>query len=432
MKNHSVFTKALFLLVFASLITLFSCRDRIYKTYEANVPIFLSEENWRNTHFQLGSSKGLTQPGKIYIKDNYLFINEFLQGIHIIDNSSPDNPVNIGFLDIHANVDMAIKDNILYADSYYDLLSFDVSDPSNPVLVDRDTNVFVFDNVVPLNGFDEDLPIAEYFPENGIVIGWEQKEITVEDDGYYYRGGFFETKMDAQINTSNVSGGISSSGSGIGGSMAKFTVYNDNLYTLQEFNLAVFDIATASNPEYKNKVNITWSAETLFPANDHLFIGTTTGMMIYSLSSPSSPSLVSTFSHITSCDPVFIYEDKAYVTLSSGSLCRGNTDQLDVIDIHNYSNPFLIKSYEMTNPKGLAIDDNTLFLCDGNDGLKIFDISDTYSITANQINHFPDIKTYDVIAYNKVLIMVGSDGIYQYDYSDINNIVELSVIHINR
>ncbi len=413
----------------AGLILLSGCRDKIYKSYEANVPIYLSEDNWRNIQFALNSSKGLTNPGKIYIKDNYLFINEYMQGIHIIDNADPSNPVNIGFLDIHANVDMAVKENILYADSYFDLLSFDISDPSNPVLVDRDTNLFKFNNIITLSGFDDNLPIAEYFPEKGIVIGWEQKVIIEEEENYNYHRGFFGSMKDAGIDYSQNSGGITSSTSGIGGSMARFTIYNNNLYTLQDFQLTVYDISNASDPEYQTNISIDRAAETLFPANDHLFIGTTTGMMIYSLSTPSSPSLISTYEHITSCDPVVVYEEKAYVTMSSGNQCWGNVDQLDVVDIQNLSNPFLIKSYPMTNPKGLAIDNNTLFLCDGNDGLKVFDISNSYSITANMISHFQNINTYDVIAYNNVLIMVGADGIYQYDYTDLGNIVELSVIN---
>ena len=39
-------------------------------------------------------------------------------------------------------------------------------------------------------------------------------------------------------------------------------------------------------------------------------------------------------------------------------------------------------------------------------------------------------ETYDVIAYNKVAIVVTTDGLYQYDYSDVNNIHLLSKIPV--
>ena len=41
------------------------------------------------------------------------------------------------------------------------------------------------------------------------------------------------------------------------------------------------------------------------------------------------------------------------------------------------------------------------------------------------------MKALDVIPINNVLLMIAEDGLYQYDYSDINNLELLSVIPIN-
>ena len=71
------------------------------------------------------------QSGKIYFKDHYIFVNEYQKGIHVIDNEDPRNPQIIKFIEIPGNVDMAIADDILYADSYVDLLSIDISDIGN-------------------------------------------------------------------------------------------------------------------------------------------------------------------------------------------------------------------------------------------------------------------------------------------------------------
>ena len=38
-----------------------------------------------------------------------------------------------------SNADLAIKDNLLYADSYVDLVWFDITEPSRPVLRGRKT-----------------------------------------------------------------------------------------------------------------------------------------------------------------------------------------------------------------------------------------------------------------------------------------------------
>jgi len=84
----------------------------------------------------------------------------------------------------------------------------------------------------------------------------------------------------------------------------------------------------------------------------------------------------------------------------------------------------------MFNPYGLGIDQGTLFICDGEDGLKIYDAKDPFMLKSNMLAHFEEINTFDVIPVNDILIMIGTDGLYQYDYSDLNEISLLSKIPI--
>ena len=103
---------------------------------------------------------------------------------------------------------------------------------------------------------------------------------------------------------------------------------------------------------------------------------------------------------------------------------------LEVIDISSLANPYLVKSYPMFNPHGLGTDGDLLFVCDGAAGLKIYDKSDPLAIITNRIAYYPDLDTYDVIPMNGILMLVGKEGIYQYDYSDPENIVQISHITI--
>jgi len=64
--------------------------------------------------------------------------------------------------------------------------------------------------------------------------------------------------------------------------------------------------------------------------------------------------------------------------------------------------------------------------------LKIYDKSNPQAIITNQVAHYPDFDTYDVIPMNGILMLVGEDGIYQYDYSDPENIVQISHITIKQ
>ena len=153
-------------------------------------------------------------------------------------------------------------------------------------------------------------------------------------------------------------------------------------------------------------------------------------MLVYDISSPASPTYVSTFWHMTSCDPVVVQDTIAYVTLRGGNMCGNNLNELDVVSIADLMEPTLLKAYPLSGPYGLGIDENILFVCDGDAGLKIYDVSDPLSIDENMLAHFPDINAYDVIPVNGVLILIGENGIYQYDYQDIENIQLLSTIII--
>jgi hypothetical protein len=421
--------KSISFIFFISGAIIFSgCRDKVTKTFTANVPIYESMDVWRATTFQMQDPMAIENPGRIYIKGDYLLVNERFKGIHFINNSNPASPAMVGFLPIHANANMAVRGNVMYVDSYYDLLSFDISDPTNPQLVDRVEDAFEFDKVDAIFGYDYNLPMAEFYPEKGVVVGWEQKEITTDATRHGHQNVVaFDAMGFAESSTASV--GLSNN-AGVGGSMARFTLYNDYLYTLQDNSMTVYDVSAASNPEEANSLSISNQAETLFPAEGNLYVGTTTGMLIYSLANPSTPTFISEFVHVTTCDPVVVSGQTAYVTLSSGNRCWNNINRLDVIDLSDITNPTLIEEYEMTHPQGLGVDNNTLFLCDGDAGLKVFDVNNPNTIDQNMISHFPGINTYDVIPYNNVLIMVGSDGIFQYDYTDPTNIYQLSLIPV--
>lgn len=402
-----------------------SCQDKTYEelTYTANVPVVMGFDEFR-TAVKKTTPTTMVNPGKIYFKDNYIFVNEFQQGIHVIDNSNPESPVILNFINIPGNVNMAVKGNILYADSYIDLVAIDISDPDNPVEVDRLENAFP--NVLPQME-DITYPVYGLDLTKGVVVGWETREVTevIEKEN---NSGFGKVMYDDMgvptINQNEVS--FNPTTTGIGGSMARFTLCNDNLYALHNNTLKVFELDGGISSS--KEVFLNYEVETLFPYDNKLFLGTTTGMVVYDLSNPTNPSFLSEFNHINSCDPVVIEGDYAYVTLRSGTQCNGFTNQLDVVNISSILHPYLEKSYPMFNPHGLGIDNQILFICDGDAGLKIYDASDPLSINLNQIAHFADIKTFDVIPYNGLLMLIGADGLYQYDYSDLDSLRLLSHI----
>ena len=204
-------------------------------------------------------------------------------------------------------------------------------------------------------------------------------------------------------------------GTGQGGSMARFAVKGDNLYAVTNTDLVVFDVSNAAKPFEVGALPVGFGIETIFPYKDHIFIGAESGMFIVDNTNPNRPKNVSAFTHIRSCDPVVVQDTLAYVTLRGGTRCGGWTNELQIVNVKDLSNPFLVARFPMTNPHGLGIDSNKLFICDGDDGLKIYDVEDPKSIF--RIAHYKDINAYDVIARSGILIMIGNDGLYQYDYT---------------
>lgn len=415
------------LLAMTMLLCLNSCRDKSYEeiTYVASIPVVMGFDEFRGA-VKSTVPKVLQHPGKIYFKDNYIFLNEFQEGIHIIDNSDPANPVIVNFLQIPGNTDMAVKDNILLVNSYIDLVAIDISNPLNPVEVDRIENAFP--NVLPPLD-DIESPIYGLDFAKGVVVGWEKRQVTevIERENSPLFGRMVEDS-DGVPNISGTEVRFNSS-YGTGGSMARFTLSGNYLYALHNNILKLFNLSGQEITPSK-EVLINREAETIFPHGNNLFIGTFTGMLIYDISSPAFPTFISEFDHITSCDPVVVEGDYAYVTLRSGTSCLNTANQLDVIDISSLAHPFLVKTYPMYNPHGLGIDNNILFICDGDAGLKVFDATDPMAIHQNQIAYFPDINTYDVIPLDGLLIMTGANGLYQYDYTDPESLQLISVIPI--
>ena len=73
----------------------------------------------------------------------------------------------------------------------------------------------------------------------------------------------------------------------------------------------------------------------------------------------------------------------------------------------------------MTNPHGLGKSGDLLFICDGTAGLKIYDASDPKTTWKHLVYAYPNINAYDVIPIGNVLVLIGDDGLYQYNYSNI-------------
>jgi len=212
--------------------------------------------------------------------------------------------------------------------------------------------------------------------------------------------------------------GDPASASGKGGSMARFTIYNNYLYTVDQQKLNVFNLTNAEKPVFVKDLQSGFDIETIFVNNNTLFLGSQWGMYIFDISEPTNPVNLSFFQHIYSCDPVVANDTLAYLTMRTETFCGRNTNELQVIDIRNRAKPQLVSSITMTKPFGLGLDGDKLFVCDN--GLKLFSLTDPlHPVLVNTFS----IPAIDVIPDNNLLMVLATDGLYQYQYE--NNTVTL-------
>ena len=233
---------------------------------------------------------------------------------------------------------------------------------------------------------------------------------------------------------------------GTGGSMARFTVWGDYIYTVDQRSLKITWIKDPANPVEINQHYLSdfsgGDIETIFPYENKLFIGSRSAMYIYDLSTnPRSPKLISRTSHFRSCDPVVAYGNRAYVTLNNASAnCGGRGDFLLIYDISSvmnptpetyYKDPVLLPggTYDGYSsryyPRGLGVDGpaGKLFVCT-NIGVEVYDINEddpmdpiTYVSDLTEVDGAGIFDAYDIIPRKGLLIVIGNDGLFQFDYT---------------
>ncbi|MFP4845764.1 LVIVD repeat-containing protein [Winogradskyella sp. PE311] len=229
---------------------------------------------------------------------------------------------------------------------------------------------------------------------------------------------------DADSDSANTS---ASDGTGLGGSLARFALYLDYLYVVDDTNLNVFSIIDTEEPVQVNTVPIGFNIETLFNYKNYLYIGSRNGMFIYNIDNPEEPTYASDVQHFTACDPVVANDTHAFVTLHTNIGCGTNINVLEIYDVTDVTTPIQVSSRNLIRPIGLGLYGNYLFVCD--DEVKVFDISNPEN---SELVTAIDVDSFDVIINNGNLVLIGDSGLYQYslDSNDITNINLLSTINI--
>ncbi|MGB0274768.1 MAG: hypothetical protein ACPF9U_06005 [Flavobacteriaceae bacterium] len=161
------------ILLFAFLLSFqgccFYCDEEEVEYGSRYEPIYMSRTELNNS-LQLKPAREIINSGKIYVVNNLLFVGEKLEGFHVFDNANPKNPVKVKFMQLLGTTDLAIRDNVVYANQSTDLvaLEFDL-DKETLKLTKRIENIFP--ELRSPDGY-----VATGRVEDNVVIGWKPKK----------------------------------------------------------------------------------------------------------------------------------------------------------------------------------------------------------------------------------------------------------------
>lgn len=235
---------------------------------------------------------------------------------------------------------------------------------------------------------------------------------------------------DGSGGTSTGGSGPSGAGAGQGGSYSTFNIVNNNLYVMDVNSVVSFNITEGGTPRRAQQYDLSSpNGETLFNyQNTHLMVGKNTGVEVIAVDDNGELSFVSEYIHFNACDPVVAQGNRAFTTLRAGRDCRTNEavnvqERLDVLDISDINQPELMVSFPMLNPKGLAVLNENLFVCN-EEGLQQFNIIDNDEgvdlITVSIGDHY---SCDDIILTADRLILKHENGIIQLSW--LNNKLSL-------
>lgn len=358
------------------------------------------------------TSRPISDAGKIFIGEDFLLIGEEGEGIHVFDNSIPENPENVGFINVFGSREFYLSGNDLYAESVYDMVKIDLTNIRQPQLVSRVNDAFAtaIENSAgeQLIGFNYETVSEEFGINDGRL-----QEIRESLNNTIYLN--FEQQL---IPPSAVPTSFAGNSNGAIGTVNRIAEHNGYVYVIGTNRLSIF--SSAGSFELMGQENIGWAMETVYPLGDRLFIGTQNSMEVYDISNPVQPEFEGNYWHPTSCDPVLpVNENTAYVSLRSGDFasCPGDTNELLVLDIdENFGQVTEVQSFTLSSPYGMALKGGRLYVGEGVNGLAVFDASDPRNLSLINIDR--SIEAYDIIPHptrSNLILIAGPDGFSQYE-----------------
>ncbi len=153
--------------VSAGLMAILSFDTYFRPSYE---PILMSREDMEAA-VQLRESRDIEKPGKIWVYNQFIFVIEKYKGVHVLDNSNPSNPQNVGFIQIDGCTDVAVKNGLIYANNAVDLIGIKPSSDYQSIEVVSRNREVLPELASPESWGDSEF--RKLRPDNTVIVRWE-------------------------------------------------------------------------------------------------------------------------------------------------------------------------------------------------------------------------------------------------------------------
>jgi len=359
--------------------------------------------------FSVEAPRAITHPAGVFRSGNLLFLLQENEGIGIMDITKPAAPIDKAFIKLLSNSHVVVKSNVLIADNGVDLVSIDISDLTQIRLVKRIQNVF---SEKWLNEQD-----------SSVFVGYEEEKISMFNS---------YNPSDTIPPANRTADNNAALAIGKGGSETRFALNENYLYIARGNAITPVDLTQASNPVVRDPVGYTGypDFETVYAYQGFLYVGTSDGVLILNNTiSPATPYFVSFADRtVKGCDPVVVQNNFMFSTVRTGTVCNQfGQSALFIHDVTDKVKPKIEVNQSIEQPKGLGIDGNLLFICQGKKGMAVYNWDES-SRKLSYLYQKIDLYAFDVITGNNTLIVAADNGLYLYDYTDPNNIKRLSKV----
>ena len=354
----------------------------------------------------------------------YLFLStNASKGFKILDVSNSYLPIEVSTLELSSEKKMYVVDDILYYAGGWDgLITIDISDKSEPQVLNRNQDFYAYDLIVgPIYTYiaagDSVVIIDNTIPKNPIHVNsiypenhWHFYKLDLDNDSLYCIGykriqaynvsdamdpiPLLDYSADLSANIRNFAkkegySYIAAGGSGfhifdinssssehlshLGSAGASYDIekVGSNLFVANNDNgLLIFDYSDESAPYFLGALDMGYAVREVQYHAGYLYVmDRYDGLKVLDVSDPSSPIVISEFSNLHNFEDFYIYEN--YILL-----CQYN-DGVLILDI---SDPEVLTETGKINTLGNAVhctaQNDLVFVAERGDGLSIYDISD--------------------------------------------------------